>query len=189
MSFVLFSETKYSHNSPWPAFTETIHQDSVTKKQEKPGALKVSQAPPRKNICQFQTNLRFNHFYLTDHWPGLHFWKTMETNVVNYVHLSIKYRIIWLQSEINFLSLRWAVEAAGQGWATSLSGMDRGGNPDFESSLILSSSDPALTLARRTRRTAPVVQQQDAEARGLSWFHWDRAESWLSTKLWNNFLL
>jgi len=36
------SETKYSHNSPWPAFTQTIHPDSVTRKQEKPGALKVS---------------------------------------------------------------------------------------------------------------------------------------------------
>ena len=39
--FFIFSETKYSHNSPWPAFTQTIHPDSVTRKQEKPGALKV----------------------------------------------------------------------------------------------------------------------------------------------------
>ena len=36
-----FSETKYSHESPWPAFTETYHQDSVSKYEEKPGALKV----------------------------------------------------------------------------------------------------------------------------------------------------
>ena len=37
-----FSDKKYSHDSPWPAFTETFHKDSVSKVQEKPGALKVS---------------------------------------------------------------------------------------------------------------------------------------------------
>ena len=67
------------------------------------------------------------------------------------------------------------MEAVGQAWATSLSGMDRRENPDFEFSLILSSSDPALAVANKTRRTAPpppaVQQQQDAEARELSWFH------------------
>jgi len=36
------SDKKYSHDSPWPAFTETFHKDSVSKVQEKPGALKVS---------------------------------------------------------------------------------------------------------------------------------------------------
>ena len=36
-----FSATKYSHNSPWPAFTQTYHQDSVSKYEERPGALKV----------------------------------------------------------------------------------------------------------------------------------------------------
>jgi len=38
----MLSASKYSHESPWPAFTETIHKDSVSKVQEKPGALKVS---------------------------------------------------------------------------------------------------------------------------------------------------
>ena len=69
------------------------------------------------------------------------------------------------------------MEAVGQAWATSLSGMDRRENPDFEFSLILSSSDPALAVANKTRRTAPpappapAVQQQDAEARELSLSH------------------
>ncbi|KAL8174887.1 UNVERIFIED_CONTAM: Methionine-R-sulfoxide reductase B1 [Gekko kuhli] len=35
------SKTKYAHSSPWPAFTETIHADSVSKYKERPGALKV----------------------------------------------------------------------------------------------------------------------------------------------------
>lgn len=37
------SRSKYAHSSPWPAFTETIHADSVTKCPEdnRPGALKV----------------------------------------------------------------------------------------------------------------------------------------------------
>uniref|UniRef100_H3ATQ1 Methionine sulfoxide reductase B1 n=2 Tax=Latimeria chalumnae TaxID=7897 RepID=H3ATQ1_LATCH len=28
------SRSKYQHSSPWPAFTETIHKDSVLKKAE-----------------------------------------------------------------------------------------------------------------------------------------------------------
>ncbi|TKC51528.1 hypothetical protein EI555_020068 [Monodon monoceros] len=38
------SRSKYAHSSPWPAFTETIHADSVAKHPEhnQPGALKVS---------------------------------------------------------------------------------------------------------------------------------------------------
>lgn len=38
------SRSKYAHSSPWPAFTETIHEDSVAKCPEKnrPEALKVS---------------------------------------------------------------------------------------------------------------------------------------------------
>ncbi|XP_021004722.1 methionine-R-sulfoxide reductase B1 isoform X2 [Mus caroli] len=42
-SYELFSSrSKYAHSSPWPAFTETIHADSVTKCPEKnrPEALK-----------------------------------------------------------------------------------------------------------------------------------------------------
>ncbi|KAK2829364.1 hypothetical protein Q7C36_017354 [Tachysurus vachellii] len=35
------SNTKYKHSSPWPAFTNTIHKDSVSKKEERPGALKI----------------------------------------------------------------------------------------------------------------------------------------------------
>ncbi|KAL6477015.1 hypothetical protein MHYP_G00155140 [Metynnis hypsauchen] len=29
------SKSKYEHSSPWPAFTETIHEDSVSKEEEK----------------------------------------------------------------------------------------------------------------------------------------------------------
>ncbi|CAM5086667.1 unnamed protein product [Natator depressus] len=36
------SRAKYQHSSPWPAFTETVHADSVAKYEERPGALKVS---------------------------------------------------------------------------------------------------------------------------------------------------
>lgn len=37
------SRSKYAHSSPWPAFTETVYADSVTKRPEKnrPEALKV----------------------------------------------------------------------------------------------------------------------------------------------------
>ncbi|KAJ7306110.1 hypothetical protein JRQ81_010476 [Phrynocephalus forsythii] len=35
------SKSKYAHSSPWPAFTETIHEDSVSKYLERPGAFKV----------------------------------------------------------------------------------------------------------------------------------------------------
>eukprot|EP00057_Strongylocentrotus_purpuratus_P002857 XP_003725387.1 PREDICTED: methionine-R-sulfoxide reductase B1-A [Strongylocentrotus purpuratus] len=39
----LFSSmTKYQHSSPWPAFTKTVKEDSVSKRQEGSGALKVS---------------------------------------------------------------------------------------------------------------------------------------------------
>lgn len=41
-NYELFSSaSKFEHSSPWPAFTETIHSDSVVKKPESPGALKV----------------------------------------------------------------------------------------------------------------------------------------------------
>ncbi|KAL0983939.1 hypothetical protein UPYG_G00134990 [Umbra pygmaea] len=35
------SRSKFSHSSPWPAFTETISEDSVTKRLESPRAYKV----------------------------------------------------------------------------------------------------------------------------------------------------
>lgn len=42
--YELFSScSKYAHSSPWPAFTETIHADSVAKRPDhnQPEALKV----------------------------------------------------------------------------------------------------------------------------------------------------
>lgn len=38
---IFSSSSKYKHTSPWPAFTETIHEDSVSKHLEKRGAYKV----------------------------------------------------------------------------------------------------------------------------------------------------
>lgn len=35
------SRAKYEHSSPWPAFTETLRGDSVAKREDRPGALKV----------------------------------------------------------------------------------------------------------------------------------------------------
>ena len=35
------SEAKYEHETPWPAFTKTILPDSVSKREERKGALKV----------------------------------------------------------------------------------------------------------------------------------------------------
>ncbi|KAI1896007.1 hypothetical protein AGOR_G00090370 [Albula goreensis] len=35
------SRSKFEHSSPWPAFTETIREDSVTKHMETPAAFKV----------------------------------------------------------------------------------------------------------------------------------------------------
>ena len=39
---LFYSTKKFEHSSPWPAFTETVRPDSVSKYQESPGALKVS---------------------------------------------------------------------------------------------------------------------------------------------------
>lgn len=36
------SKKKFQHSSPWPAFTETVHKDSVSKRPDGPRALKVS---------------------------------------------------------------------------------------------------------------------------------------------------
>ncbi|KAG7248350.1 hypothetical protein CRUP_027330, partial [Coryphaenoides rupestris] len=35
------SRSKFEHSSPWPAFTETVREDSVSKHLERPGAFKV----------------------------------------------------------------------------------------------------------------------------------------------------
>ena len=41
--YELFRSTKkFEHTSPWPAFTETVRPDSVSKYEESPSALKVS---------------------------------------------------------------------------------------------------------------------------------------------------
>ncbi|KPP58275.1 hypothetical protein Z043_123914, partial [Scleropages formosus] len=34
------SRSKFKHSSPWPAFSETIHENSVSKYLERPGAFK-----------------------------------------------------------------------------------------------------------------------------------------------------
>ncbi len=50
----LFSSvTKYQHNSPWPAFTNTVRPDSVVKHEESPNALKV---------CNSSTYLHLKYF-------------------------------------------------------------------------------------------------------------------------------
>lgn len=53
------SRSKYKHDTPWPAFTETIHTDSVTKQAEvgRPNTLKVS--------CG-QCNSGLGHEFLND---------------------------------------------------------------------------------------------------------------------------
>ena len=39
---LFYSTKKFKHSSPWPAFTETVKPDSVSKKAESPSAFKVS---------------------------------------------------------------------------------------------------------------------------------------------------
>ncbi len=36
------SKAKFKHSSPWPAFTETVHSDSLSRKPETKTAIKVS---------------------------------------------------------------------------------------------------------------------------------------------------
>ena len=45
------SGTKFSHGSPWPAFTKTVSKDSVVGVEEKPGALKVKTST--QILCSF----------------------------------------------------------------------------------------------------------------------------------------
>uniref|UniRef100_H3DKX3 Methionine sulfoxide reductase B1a n=1 Tax=Tetraodon nigroviridis TaxID=99883 RepID=H3DKX3_TETNG len=35
------SRSKFEHSSPWPAFTEPVHENSVVKHEERPGAYKL----------------------------------------------------------------------------------------------------------------------------------------------------
>lgn len=43
----LFSSTsKFEHSTPWPAFSQTIHEDSVSKHPEAWGPLKVDHGFP-----------------------------------------------------------------------------------------------------------------------------------------------
>uniref|UniRef100_K7G0Z0 Methionine sulfoxide reductase B1 n=1 Tax=Pelodiscus sinensis TaxID=13735 RepID=K7G0Z0_PELSI len=52
--YELFSSgAKYQHSSPWPAFTETLHADSVAKYEERPGALKVLTKTSRSVLHEF----------------------------------------------------------------------------------------------------------------------------------------
>ncbi|XP_033285053.1 methionine-R-sulfoxide reductase B1 isoform X1 [Orcinus orca] len=56
------SRSKYAHSSPWPAFTETIHADSVAKRPEhnQPGALKAKKLlPPRDSRWAAHTQPRW----------------------------------------------------------------------------------------------------------------------------------
>ena len=45
------SYQKYEHQTPWPAFTTTLHDDSVSKYEERPNALKVYALPPFSGVC------------------------------------------------------------------------------------------------------------------------------------------
>ncbi|XP_070341333.1 methionine-R-sulfoxide reductase B1 isoform X1 [Equus asinus] len=61
--YELFSScSKYAHSSPWPAFTETIHADSVAKRPEhnRPEALKAKKVlPPRGSRRAAHTHPRW----------------------------------------------------------------------------------------------------------------------------------
>ncbi|KAK5885062.1 hypothetical protein CesoFtcFv8_018812 [Champsocephalus esox] len=47
----LFSSmSKFEHSTPWPAFSQTIHEDSVTKHPEAWGPLKVSSAHSHSSL-------------------------------------------------------------------------------------------------------------------------------------------
>lgn len=48
------SRSKFEHSSPWPAFTETVQKDSVSKHLERPGAFKVSptRSPPQHTVLR-----------------------------------------------------------------------------------------------------------------------------------------
>lgn len=46
------SRSKFEHSSPWPAFTETIHENSVSKHEERPGTFKVQENKGKlKEMC------------------------------------------------------------------------------------------------------------------------------------------
>ncbi|MEQ2301831.1 hypothetical protein AMECASPLE_000396 [Ameca splendens] len=53
------SRSKYEHSSPWPAFTETIHENSVSKYKERPGAYKV---PTEQAFGLLTGYCKTNHF-------------------------------------------------------------------------------------------------------------------------------
>lgn len=56
------SRAKYEHSSPWPAFTETVHEDSVSKRKERPGALKV---PIPKTLESSKKKIPWVFFFLS----------------------------------------------------------------------------------------------------------------------------
>jgi len=52
---------KYEHQTPWPAFTSTLHEDSVSKHEERPNALKVKCGKCGNGL---------GHEFLNDRGPG-----------------------------------------------------------------------------------------------------------------------
>lgn len=52
------SRSKFEHSSPWPAFTETIQDNSVSKYEERPGAYKVPSRRGQGQCARFQCTER-----------------------------------------------------------------------------------------------------------------------------------
>ena len=69
------SQSKYKHETPWPAFSQTKHENSLSKKLESKGAFKVRKnVKPFLFVCLFFHSLAFNFFQLlTFHMPSLYF--------------------------------------------------------------------------------------------------------------------
>lgn len=106
------SRAKYEHSSPWPAFTETIHEDSVAKRKERPGALKVMtvKQPPQNPKSSF----------------------------LNIIYLFFFFHMF---SEPCLYIARCPVASVAMGWATSSSMMaPSGGSPGSEYSAARSNS-------------------------------------------------
>ena len=60
------SETKYKHHTPWPAFSNTILSDSVAKKEERKGTLKVKNIHKDVFMC---FHFMFLLIYVVCVWP------------------------------------------------------------------------------------------------------------------------
>lgn len=73
----LFSSmSKFEHSSPWPAFSETIHEDSVTKHPEAWGPIKVNSTagccvlPLSQYLCKSNICSLFYHNRVDLNIPG-----------------------------------------------------------------------------------------------------------------------